>query len=129
MKSFERRTQVARAIQRELATILQSGGLKDDRISPLISIVSVELNSSLSSAKVIYSLISAEPDDELAIAGVQAALVDQAGYVRGVIGRRLNLRYAPKLFFTPSDALRKSVDLVHLIDEVVVDDQSAHGGI
>ncbi len=129
MKSYERRTQVARAIQRELATILQSGALKDDRISPLISIVSVELNSSLSSAKVIYSLISAEPDDELAIAGVQAALVDQAGYVRGVIGRRLNLRYAPKLFFTPSDALRKSVDLVHLIDEVVVDDQSAHGGL
>lgn len=129
MKSYERKTQVARAIQRELALVIQSGGLKDDRISPLISIVSVELNSSLSTAKVTYSLITAEPDDELAIAGVQAALIDQAGYVRGVIGRRLNLRYAPKLFFTPSDALRKSVDLIHLIDDLVVDDQSAHGGV
>jgi ribosome-binding factor A len=129
MKSFERRTQVAKAIQRELATIIQSGGLKDDRISPLISIVSVELNPSLSSAKVVYSMLSNEPEDELAIASAQAGLIEHAGYARGVIGRRLNLRYAPKLYFTPSSALRKSVDLIHLIEEVVVDDQSAHGGV
>ncbi len=127
MKSYERRTQVAKAMQRELAMVIQSGALKDDRISPLVSIISVELNTSLSSAKVSYSLLTNEPEDELAIMTVQAALNEHAGYVRGVVGRRLNLRYSPKLYFTPINSLRESVDLVHLIDQVVEDDKTTHG--
>ncbi len=126
MKSFERRVQVAKAMQRELATIIQSGALKDDRISAFLSIVNVDLNPSLSSAKVTYSLISTNPQDELELASAQAALIDHASYMRGVVGRRLNLKHAPKLFFTPGSSLKEAVDLVHLIDQTVEEDKLSH---
>jgi len=129
MKGYERRVQVAKAMQRELALIIQSGGLKDDRISPLVSIVNVELNPSLSSAKVLYSLLTGEKPDELALMSVQAALNEHAGFMRGTVGRRLNLKYSPKLFFTPSSSLSDTVDLIHLIEQTVEDDKTTHGDL
>jgi ribosome-binding factor A len=122
MKSFERRTQVARAIQRELGNILQSGLIKDDRLSKLLSIVKVDLNSSLSSAIVLYSII--EQDIGLC-EGAQAALNEHAGRLRGMIGRKLNLRYAPKLVFTRCESLSKGVDMVYLINQTIEKDQEA----
>ncbi len=127
MKSFERRTQVAKAMQRELAKVIQSGALKDDRINTFISIVNVELNPSLSSAKVIYSLLSAESNPDLEMASTQAALQEHAGQIRGLVARSLNLKYAPKLFFSPSNSLRETVDLIHLIDQTVEEDKATHG--
>ena len=52
-KGYERRKRVAKAIQREIATMLWNNSIKDDRISGgLVSIVDVEMNTSLSSAQV-----------------------------------------------------------------------------
>lgn len=123
MKSFERRTQVARAMQKELAQMIHSGNLNDDRVSSFVSIISVELNPSLSSAKVIYSLLGVDPvEEEIKLAESQVALNENAKKLRGTVARRLNLKFAPKLFFIPSSALRESVDLIHLIDETVAED-------
>lgn len=123
-KSYERREKVAKAIQRELGAIISSGGIKDDRMEQFVSIVDVDLNSSLSSAKVIYSILSNSEGDEMMInAGTQAALTDNAGQLRGVIARKLNLKYAPKLIFIASDSLSKSVDMVHLIDQTIEKDE------
>ncbi len=89
-----------------------------------VSIVDVDLNSSLSSAKVIYSILNkGDADDLLAGAGTQAALTENAGQLRGVIARKLNLKYAPKLIFVASDSLSKSVDMVHLIDQTIEKDE------
>jgi ribosome-binding factor A len=121
-KSYERREKVARAIQRELGTLIQQGGVKDDRLDKFISIIDVDLNSSLSSARVIYSIMSKD-DKDIGGQGTQAALDDSAGYLRGVVGRKLNLRYAPKLIFIASDALSKAVDMVGLIDRTVNEDK------
>lgn len=129
MKSYERRTQVARAIKREIANSLQAGELKDDRLSSLVSIVEVDLNPSLTSAKVIYSVLSDEAlangEDILSESATQAALDDHAGQLRGLIGRKLNLKYAPKLKFYASHALSKSVEMVDLIDRTVNEDEKA----
>ena len=125
MKQFERKIQVARALQKEIGALIQRGGVKDDRMATLVSIVDVTLNSSLSSARVTYSVLSAE-GDESAHVGTQAALGEHAGYIRGVVGRKLNLRYAPKLYFTASDSLSKSVDMVDLINRTVEGDNQNH---
>lgn len=126
MKQYERRVQVARAIQKEVGALIQKGGIKDDRMASLVSIVDVDLNPSLSSAKVIFSVLDKD-GDELSHIGTQAALKDNAGYIRGVVGRKLNLKYAPKLIFVASEALSKSVDMVDLIERTVEDDASKHG--
>ena len=125
MKQYERRVQVARAIQKEIGALIQKGGIKDDRMSSFVSIVDVELNPSLSSARVIFSVLSGDEDD-FSHMGTQAALKDSSGYIRGVIGRKLNLKYAPKLYFVASDSLSKSVDMVDLINRTVEDDERNH---
>ncbi len=123
MKSYERRTKVAKAIQKELGTLIQRGGVKDDRLEKFISIVDVDLNSSLSSAKVIYSVMSADDDPDVGHQGTQAALDEHSGYLRGIIGRKLNLKYAPRLIFVASDSLTRAVDMVDLIDRTVHEDE------
>lgn len=125
MKQYERRVQVARAIQKEIGALIQRGGIKDDRMAALVSVIDVELNSSLSSARVIFSVLTGEKDD-FSYMGTQAALKDNAGYIRGVVGRKLNLKYAPKLYFVASDSLSKSVDMVDLINRTVEEDEQNH---
>jgi len=130
MKSFERREKVARAIQIEIGNMLQKGAIKDDRIDKFVSIVSVNLNSSLSSAKVGFSILQQTEDDEmnlLEMASMKAALNDNAGYMRGAIARKLNLKYAPKIYFVESESLSKSVDMVDLIDRTVQEDEEKKG--
>lgn len=125
MKSFERRIQVAKAIRKELALIIQSGGVKDDRLPDFVSIIDVDINPSLSSAKVIYSVWDADDPANTSLlkqSSTQAALDDQARHLRGIVGRKLNLKHAPRLVFVRSDCLGNSVDMVHLIDETVKHD-------
>lgn len=122
MKSFERRTKVAKAIQRELGILIQHGAIKDDRLDKFVSIVDVDLNPSLSSAKVIYSVMAAE-DEDIGTKSTQAAFDENSGYLRGLIGRKLNLKYAPKLIFVASDSLSKSVDMIDLIKKTVQEDE------
>lgn len=122
MKQYERRVQVARAIQKEIGALIQKGGIKDDRMASFVSVIDVELNPSLSSARVIFSVLSGDEDD-FSHMGTQAALKDNAGFIRGIIGRKLNLKYAPKLYFVASDSLSKSVDMVDLINRTIEDDE------
>ncbi|MEY3369864.1 MAG: hypothetical protein RLZZ361_534 [Cyanobacteriota bacterium] len=124
MKSFERREKVSRAIMREISNMLQTGAVKDDRLNKFVSIVDVDMNPALSSAKVLFSVMSTGSDiDSLAsLIGVKAALNEHSGYIRGAVGRKLNLKYAPRLIFVQSESLAKAVDLVDLIDRTVEKD-------
>ncbi len=126
MKSYERRTKVAKAIQREVASFIQHGGVKDDRLDKFISIVDVDLNQALSSAKVLYSVMSENVDDDIDHAGTKAALNDNAGFIRGIVARKLNLKYAPKLIFVETESLSKAVEMVDLINKTVAADESHH---
>lgn len=128
MKSYERRVKVARALHREIATLIHQGGVKDDRLDKFVSIVDVDLNPSLSSAKVLYSVMNENgiPDEEIDHGGTKAALNESAGFIRGVVARKLNLKYAPKLIFVESDSLSRAVDMVNLIDTTVAADAQKH---
>jgi ribosome-binding factor A len=132
MKSFERREKVARALKIEIGNLIQKGGVKDDRLNRFISIVDVSLNPGLSSAKVFFSILTQSEDEEmtgLEMSSTKAALNDNAGSIRGIVGRKLNLRYAPKIYFIESESLSKSVDMVDLIDRTVNHDDELKKGI
>lgn len=109
---------------REISNMLQAGAVKDDRLNKFVSIVDVDMNPALSSAKVLFSVMSTGSDiDSLAsLIGVKAALNEHSGYIRGAVGRKLNLKYAPRLIFVQSESLAKAVDLVDLIDRTVEKD-------
>ena len=126
-KGFERRTRVAKAIQREIAMMLSNNSIKDDRISGLVSIVDVEINSSLSSAQVYFSIMDPELVDDFGIqASVKAAFDEYSGTISGNIARQINLKYAPRLHFNFTKSLKDSVELISLIDKAVESDESNH---
>lgn len=116
MKQYKRNVQVAIAIKKELAKVIQAGFIKDDRFAPFVSIVEVDLSPDLRNAKVIYSILETEnPSYET---GTQAALESHSKQISGLIGRKLNLKYAPRMVFENNKSLKGAFDLINLIDSV-----------
>ncbi|MCH2227879.1 MAG: 30S ribosome-binding factor RbfA [Candidatus Caenarcaniphilales bacterium] len=128
-KGYERRKRVAKAIQREIATMLWNNSIKDDRISGgLVSIVDVEMNTSLSSAQVFFSIMDPDLIDDFGIqAAVKAAFDEHSGAISGNVARQINLKYAPRLHFVLTESLKDSVKLINLIDKAVESDEANHG--
>jgi ribosome-binding factor A len=80
-------------IQRELAQLLQEE-IQDPRLE-LVTISGVRLNSDLSIAKVFYTCT----DDPLRLEEIAVSLGKAKGYLRTLLGKRLNLRSTPELRF------------------------------
>ena len=89
----DRPRRVAEAIKAELADLI-AREVKDPRVRQgLVSVSHVEVNRDLSVAEVGVSILVGEPK------GVMAGLEKAAGFLRGPLARRLNLRISPELRF------------------------------
>ncbi len=94
MRGPSRRSiRLADMIQRELAQMLQEE-IQDPRLE-LVTISGVRLNSDLSIAKVFYTCT----DDPLRLEEIAVSLGKAKGYMRTLLGKRLNLRSTPELRF------------------------------
>lgn len=124
-KGYERRERVSKAIQREVARMLWSNVIKDDRLSAMVSIIDVNMSPSLSSARIYFSIMDSDLIDDIGVqAGAKAALDEQSGMISGELARTLNLKYAPRLHFIYTKSLKDSVELISLIDKTVESDES-----
>src|SRR5262245_32636673 len=92
--------------------------VKDPRVraAGIVTVQRVELNVDLAVARVYVSVFGDEAAGRRAVAGLAAA----AGFLRGPLGRRLNLQHPPELRFV-YDA---SPDVVQKLAEVIRDDQA-----
>ncbi|WP_045223084.1 30S ribosome-binding factor RbfA [Desulfonatronum thioautotrophicum] len=88
-----RSVRLADIIQRELALMLQEE-IQDPRLE-LVTISGVRLNTDLSIAKVLYTCT----DDPIRLEEIALALNKAKGYLRTLLGKRLNLRSTPELRF------------------------------
>ncbi len=94
MRGPSRRSiRLADMIQRELAQLLQEE-IQDPRLE-LVTISGVRLNSDLSIAKVFYTCT----DDPVRLEEIAVSLGKAKGFLRTLLGRRLNLRSTPELRF------------------------------
>ncbi len=94
MRGPSRRSiRLADMIQRELAQLLQEE-IQDPRLE-LVTISGVRLNSDLSIAKVFYTCT----DDPVRLEEIAISLGKAKGYLRILLGKRLNLRSTPELRF------------------------------
>lgn len=110
-RGFARADRVADQIQRELAELLQKG-LKDPRAG-WITLTSVEVTRDYSMAKVYYTVM-----DEKTREVTAEALQHAAGYLRGELGRRLQIFTTPQLQFVYDESIERGVRMSRLIDEV-----------
>lgn len=115
-KNSIKNTRINMEVQRELSEIIRAG-IKDPRIHPMTSVVSVEVTPDLKFCKAYISVLGDEEAGKSTIAGLKSA----EGYVRRELARRINLRNTPELKFILDQSIEYGVNMSRLIDEVTKD--------
>lgn len=110
-------------IQRTLAALIPA--VKDPRVSGLISVTAVDATPDLKYAKVYISVLDKQ-DRTQVLKGLKSA----AGYLRGELGRALQLRYTPQLTFVGDDSIDKGAHILELLrDPAVVKPPKEEDGV
>ena len=91
-KNSVKNTRINGEVQRVLADIIR-GGIKDPRVSPLTSVVAVEVAPDLKTCKAWISVFGEEKIIEDTLAGLNSA----EGYIRGQLAKKMNLRNTPEI--------------------------------
>lgn len=100
-------------VQREISRIIASD-IKDPRIHPMTSVVSVEVTPDLKYAKVFVSVLGNEEEKESTRIGLKSA----ASHVRSQLAKSLNLRNTPELTFLIDDSIEYGVRMTKKINEL-----------
>ncbi len=111
--SEERARRIADQIQREIASLLSTGQIKDPRIG-FVTITAVEVTSDLMEAKVFF-VAHGSPAQ---VAETRHALLDNSGRMRSHIGRVMKIRHAPELRFVPDKSIEEGEKIERLLKEV-----------
>ena len=115
-KNSIKNTRINAEVLRELSEIIRTG-IKDPRIHPMTSVVSVEVTPDLKYCRAYISVLGNEDAAKATIEGLKSA----EGYVRRELARRINLRNTPELKFILDQSIEYGVNMSHLIDEVTKD--------
>ena len=122
-KHSVKNTRVNGEVQRVLAEIIR-GEIKDPRISPWTSVVSVEVAPDLKSCKAWISVLGDEEVRKSTLEGLKSA----EGYIKRQIARTINLRNTPEITFVMDQSIEYGVNMSRKIDEVIaMDDANAQG--
>ncbi len=100
-------------VQRVLSTIIAQE-IKDPRIHPMTSVVSVEVTPDLKYAKVYVSVLGTEEEKENTDIGLRSA----ASHIRSQLAKKLNLRNTPELTFVMDNSIEYGVAMSKRIDEL-----------
>ncbi len=112
-KNSIKNTRINGEVMRELSNIIR-GEIKDPRINPLTSVVSVEVAPDLKSCKAYISVLGDEKSQQDTIAGLKSA----EGYIRRMLAKNVNLRNTPEIRFILDQSIEYGVNMSKMIDEV-----------
>ena len=101
-------------VQRVLAEIIR-GEIKDPRISPWTSVVSVEVAPDLKSCKAWISVLGGEETREATLQGLRSA----EGFIKRKLAQIVTLRNTPDITFVMDQSIEYGVNMSHKIDEVI----------
>ncbi len=109
---------INREFQRELSTLI-SREVKDPRISPMTSVVSVDVAPDLKTSKVYISVLGDAAAQKNTLLGLRSA----APFLRSQLAHNLNLRNTPELTFVVDQSIEYGVNMSHLIETVIEHDE------
>lgn len=112
-KNSIKNTRINGEVMRELSNIIR-GEIKDPRIDPLTSVVSVEVAPDLKTCKAYISVLGDEKAQQDTVAGLKSA----EGYIRRMLAQNLNLRNTPEIRFILDQSIEYGVNMSKLIDDV-----------
>ena len=119
-KNSVKNTRVNGEVQRVLAEVIR-GEIKDPRISPWTSVVSVEVAPDLKSCKAWISVLGDEESRKATLEGLKSA----EGFIRRQLARIINLRNTPEITFVMDQSIEYGVNMSQKIDEVMARDNES----
>ena len=122
-KNSIKNTRINSEVQRELSSII-SRELKDPRIHPMTTVVSVEVTPDLKYCKAYISVLGNEEAAKDTIQGLKSAV----GFVRTQLAKRINLRNTPEITFILDQSIEYGVHMTRLIDEVTENLRDSESG-
>ncbi len=119
-KNSIKNTRINGEVLKELSEIIQME-IKDPRIAPMTSVVSVEVAPDLKTCKAWISVLGDAKACEDTLEGLKSAL----GYIRRQLARRVNLRNTPEIEFILDQSIEYGVNMTRKINEVIETDTQA----
>ena len=119
-KNSVKNTRINGEVLKELSNIIRSE-IKDPRINPMTSVVSVEVAPDLKTCKAYISVLGDEKSQQDTIAGLKSA----EGYIRRELARTVNLRNTPEIKLL-DQSIEYGINMSKLIDEVTKKDDESH---
>ena len=120
-KNSVKNTRINGEVLKELSNIIRSE-IKDPRINPMTSVVSVEVAPDLKTCKAYISVLGDEQSQKDTITGLKSA----EGYIRRELARTVNLRNTPEIKFLLDQSIEYGINMSKLIDEVTQKDSDSH---
>lgn len=115
-KNSIKNTRINGEVMRELSNIIR-GEIKDPRINPMTSVVSVEVTPDLKLCRAYISVLGDEESQKSTIEGLRSA----EGFIRRQLASTINLRNTPEIKFILDQSIEYGVNMSKLIDEVNAD--------
>ena len=119
-KNSIKNTRINGEVQKVLAEVIR-GEIKDPRISPLTSVVAVEVAPDLKSCKAWISVLGNEESREATLQGLKSA----EGFIKSRLAKTINLRNTPNITFVMDQSIEYGVNMSRKIDEVMGTTQAA----
>ncbi|MCX5678483.1 MAG: 30S ribosome-binding factor RbfA [Candidatus Omnitrophica bacterium] len=110
--SSQRMGRVQEAIRQEVSKILHDE-IRDPRLG-FLTITGVELTKDLRYARIYFSVLGEDKDKKLALKGLNSA----KGYIKGLLGDRVKLRYMPEIEFKIDETLERTQRIYELFDKI-----------
>ncbi len=107
-----REKRVGELVRQEIAGLLMDG-LKDPRIG-FVSVMHVRMSPDLRYANTYVSLLGSEKERKASLIALRSAAV----WLRGEIGRRLRMRYAPEIRFFEDTSIDDAFRLEEILREI-----------
>lgn len=106
-----RQSRINDSVAQEISMILRD--VKDPRVSDaMITITGADVTPDLKYAKIYFSLLSGEVKETLQ--GLRSA----AGFIRGQLARRLNLRATPELTFAHDTSVSHGAHIAEILSQL-----------
>lgn len=114
MAQGRRVERVAALIRREVSELLVTG-IKDERVSlGMVSITNVDVAGDLQHCKIFVSVYGSAEVQQQALEGLRSA----SKYVKGELGRRLNMRRTPEVIFQLDRGIEKGTSVLGLLNQL-----------
>ena len=114
MAQSRRVERVAALIRREISQLLING-IRDGRVQlGMITITEVEVSGDLQHCKVFVSIFGEESVKNDVMLGLNAA----SGFLRGELGRKLQLRRSPEIVFYLDRGIEKGSSVINLLERL-----------